>query len=82
MGRPHLQRGVVARGSLEVTVGRQRRILKAADASFFEPSIPHRFRNLGTDECEVVSVSSPPTFNQTIATSIEVKPIGVIAAYD
>lgn len=66
-GRTKLQHkgiegGVVVRGSLEVTVGRQRRILRAGDAYFFESSIPHRFRNIGSEECEVVSACSPPTF--------------------
>lgn len=54
--------GVVVRGNLEVTVGRQRRILKPGDAYFFESIIPHRFRNIGVEECEVVSACSPPTF--------------------
>jgi len=66
-GRTHLEHkgfegGVVVRGSLEVTVGRQRRVLKEGDAYFFESSIPHRFRNLEAEECEVVSACSPPTF--------------------
>ncbi len=25
-------------------------------------SLPHRFRNMGREECEIVSASSPPTF--------------------
>lgn len=66
-GRKRLQHkgvegGVIVRGCLEVTVGRQRRVLKAGDAYFFESSIPHRFRNPGPEECEVVSACSPPTF--------------------
>jgi len=26
-------------------------------------SLPHRFRNVGREDCEIVSASSPPTFN-------------------
>jgi mannose-6-phosphate isomerase-like protein (cupin superfamily) len=32
------------------------------DAYYFKSSVPHRFRNLGREECEIVSASSPPTF--------------------
>ena len=66
-GRNRLQHngyegGVVVRGRLEVTVGQQRRILAAGDAYFFDSNIPHRFRNPGPDECEIVSACTPPTF--------------------
>ncbi len=54
--------GVVVRGRLEVTVGQQRRVLAAGDAYFFDSNTPHRFRNPGPEECEVVSACSPPTF--------------------
>lgn len=54
--------GVVIRGRLEVTVGNQRAVLEAGDAYYFPSSIPHRFRNVGEEECEVVSAATPPTF--------------------
>jgi transcriptional regulator with XRE-family HTH domain len=43
---------------------RRRRIarLGAGDAYYFKSSLPHRFRNPGREECEIVSASSPPTF--------------------
>jgi mannose-6-phosphate isomerase-like protein (cupin superfamily) len=54
--------GVVVRGKIELTVGGETRVLAAGDAYYFKSSVPHRFRNLGREECEIVSASSPPTF--------------------
>jgi transcriptional regulator with XRE-family HTH domain len=54
--------GVVVQGSIELTVGGQKRMLAAGDAYYFESRLPHRFRNVGDDICEVISANSPPTF--------------------
>jgi transcriptional regulator with XRE-family HTH domain len=54
--------GVVVRGKIELTVGGESRILGAGDAYYFKSSVPHRFRNAGREECEIVSASSPPSF--------------------
>jgi transcriptional regulator with XRE-family HTH domain len=54
--------GVVIRGQLEVTVGDQRRVLGPGDAYYFDSRLPHRFRNVGDEECEVVSACTPPSF--------------------
>jgi transcriptional regulator with XRE-family HTH domain len=54
--------GVIIRGRLEVTVGDQVRVLGPGDAYYFDSRIPHRFRNVGSDECEVVTANSPPSF--------------------
>ena len=54
--------GVVVKGRIELSVGGDSRVLAAGDAYYFKSSIPHRFRNLEHDECEIVSASSPPTF--------------------
>ena len=54
--------GVVLRGRLEVTVGDQRRVLEPGDAYYFDSRLPHRFRNPGEEECEVVSACTPPSF--------------------
>jgi transcriptional regulator with XRE-family HTH domain len=54
--------GVVIRGRMEVTVGDQRRVLGPGDAYYFDSRIPHRFRNVGDEECEVVSACTPPSF--------------------
>ncbi len=54
--------GIVVRGRIELTVGGEARVLGAGDAFYFRSSLPHRFRNLGREECEIVSASAPPTF--------------------
>jgi transcriptional regulator with XRE-family HTH domain len=54
--------GVVVKGNIELSVGGESRILSAGDAYYFKSSIPHRFRNPGREDCEIVSASSPPTF--------------------
>jgi transcriptional regulator with XRE-family HTH domain len=54
--------GVVVKGKIELTVGGETRHLGPGDAYYFKSSVPHRFRNVGREECELVSASSPPTF--------------------
>jgi transcriptional regulator with XRE-family HTH domain len=54
--------GIIISGRLEVTVGRQKRILGPGDAYFFNSSVPHRFRNPGPGPCRIVSACSPPSF--------------------
>jgi transcriptional regulator with XRE-family HTH domain len=54
--------GVVIRGEVELTVGAESRVLRAGDAYYFNSRIPHRFRNLGREVCEIVSACSPPSF--------------------
>jgi mannose-6-phosphate isomerase-like protein (cupin superfamily)/DNA-binding XRE family transcriptional regulator len=56
------QGGVVVKGKIELTVGGESRVLGAGDAYYFKSSMPHRFRNVGREECEIVSASTPPTF--------------------
>ena len=54
--------GVVLSGKIEVTVGAETAVLTAGDAYYFDSTIPHRFRNTGQRECEIISVCTPPTF--------------------
>jgi transcriptional regulator with XRE-family HTH domain len=54
--------GVVVRGRIDLTVGGETRNLGPGDAYYFTSAIPHRFRNSGTEPCEIVSASTPPTF--------------------
>lgn len=54
--------GVVVKGRIELTVGAESRILGPGDAYYFSSAVPHRFRNAGREECEIISASSPPTF--------------------
>ncbi|PWC42842.1 MULTISPECIES: cupin domain-containing protein [unclassified Azospirillum] len=52
--------GIVLRGQIELTVGERKEILGPGDAYLFDSRIPHRFRNLGDEECEIVSACTPP----------------------
>ena len=54
--------GVVVRGRIELTVGGESRVLGPGDAYYFTSAIPHRFRNTGSEPCEIISASTPPTF--------------------
>jgi transcriptional regulator with XRE-family HTH domain len=54
--------GVIVSGHIELTVGAETRQLGPGDAYYFTSSIPHRFRNTGTEPCEIISASTPPTF--------------------
>ena len=54
--------GVVVRGRIELTVGAESRLLGPGDAYYFNSAIPHRFRNLGSEPCEIISAAAPPTF--------------------
>jgi mannose-6-phosphate isomerase-like protein (cupin superfamily) len=37
-------------------------VLGPGDAFYFESRIPHRFRNVGDEEVEVVTACTPPSF--------------------
>lgn len=52
--------GVVVSGELELTVGRQVRVLKAGDSYLFKSRKPHRFRNISSKVAVVVSACTPP----------------------
>jgi transcriptional regulator with XRE-family HTH domain len=54
--------GVVVKGRIELTVLGETHILGPGDAYYFKSTLPHRFRNFGREECEIVSASSPPSF--------------------
>lgn len=52
--------GIVLRGRIELTVGERREVLGPGDAYHFSSRIPHRFRNPGDEECELISACTPP----------------------
>jgi mannose-6-phosphate isomerase-like protein (cupin superfamily) len=54
--------GIILSGQIEITVGDQIAVLSAGDAYCFDSNIPHRFRNKGDEECEIISVCTPPAF--------------------
>jgi len=53
--------GVIVRGEIELTVAGETRVLARGDAYYFESRLPHRFRNAGDEDCEIVSANSPPS---------------------
>ena len=53
---------MVIQGTIELTVGEERFLLKAGDAYAFDSRQPHRFRNPGREEAVIVSACSPPSF--------------------
>jgi transcriptional regulator with XRE-family HTH domain len=54
--------GIVLSGRLEVTVGADVRVLGKGDAYYFKSSLPHQFRNIGSEPCELITACSPPSF--------------------
>lgn len=47
--------GIVIRGEIELTVGLEVYLLQVGDGYYFNSNRPHRFHNIGTIECEIVS---------------------------
>lgn len=62
LSHPGEEAGVVAKGSIEVTVAGQTRVLAKGDAYSFDSRLPHRFRNTADIPCEIVSACTPPSF--------------------
>lgn len=62
LSHPGEESGIVVSGEIEITVGNQTRILKAGDAYYFHSRVPHRFRNISKQPCEIISACTPPTF--------------------
>ena len=54
--------GVIVRGRLELWVDGQSVLLESGDSFGFESSRPHRYRNPGPDETEVVWAITPPSY--------------------
>src|SRR5215468_4573151 len=54
--------GVVVRGRVELTVAATTRVLGPGEAYYFASQLPHRFRNVGREACEIISASTPPSF--------------------
>jgi transcriptional regulator with XRE-family HTH domain len=54
--------GVVVRGQIELSVGGDTRLLGPGESYYFSSRIPHRFRNPGEEEAEIISANTPPSF--------------------
>jgi transcriptional regulator with XRE-family HTH domain len=52
----------VLKGTLEVTVGEEKRTLKAGDSIHLKSAIPHRFTNNGKNRSVSVTVTYPPYY--------------------
>ena len=60
--KDHEIAGFVLEGLLEVTVGDQRKVLKAGEAYRFNGRTPHRFRVVGKQQVLSISCTTPPVF--------------------
>jgi len=54
--------GIIIRGTFELTLGDAVHTLRPGDSYYFASTIPHRFRNVGTEQGEIINAASPPTF--------------------
>lgn len=54
--------GIVIEGQIEITVGEKVKILGPGEGYLFDSRQPHRFRNVGTQTCKIISACTPPTF--------------------
>jgi transcriptional regulator with XRE-family HTH domain len=54
--------GVVVRGRIELTLAGVTRVLSPGEAYYFSSHLPHRFRNVGREPCEIISASTPASF--------------------
>jgi transcriptional regulator with XRE-family HTH domain len=54
--------GMVIRGKLEIWVDGKAFLLEAGDSFGFPSSLPHRYRNPGAEEAEVIWAITPPSY--------------------
>ncbi|WP_300038421.1 cupin domain-containing protein [uncultured Roseobacter sp.] len=54
--------GVIIRGNIEITVDEEVSVLGPGDGYLFNSRLPHRFRNIGEEVCEIISACTPPSF--------------------
>ncbi|MER8824687.1 cupin domain-containing protein [Mesorhizobium sp. M0991] len=54
--------GMILSGVVEITVGHEKKILKAGDGYYFDSRLPHRFRNVHDGHSEILSAITPPTY--------------------
>lgn len=52
--------GIIIKGQIEITVDGKRHMLGTGDAYLFDSRLPHRFRNIGEEECIIISACTPP----------------------
>ena len=54
--------GLVLSGRIKITVAGKSRVLKAGEAYYFKSELPHTFKNIGDEPCELISACTPPSF--------------------
>lgn len=54
--------GIIIRGEIEITIEDDVCVLGPGAGYLFNSRLPHRFRNIGTEECEIISACTPPSF--------------------
>lgn len=54
--------GIVVKGRIELTLAGVTRVLSAGEAYYFSSHLPHRFKNVGREPCEIISASTPASF--------------------
>ena len=53
----------VLRGEFEIWLGsKEHHVLKTGDSLYFDSSTPHRWRNPGRTETQLLWINTPPTF--------------------
>lgn len=50
----------VLEGKIEATVGKEKYILNKGDTLYFDGSLPHFFKNVGTSDARAICVITPP----------------------
>ena len=55
-------RGIVIRGVFELQLGDERYTLRPGDSYYFDSTTPHRLRNIGEEQGEIINAASPPSF--------------------
>jgi mannose-6-phosphate isomerase-like protein (cupin superfamily) len=54
--------GVVVLSRMELTIDDRVQILETGDGFYIDAGIPHRFRNIDSVDCDVVTAATPPNF--------------------
>jgi len=54
--------GFVITGEVEITVGDVCQVLGPGESYYFDSRTPHRFRNIGDEDCVLISACTPPSF--------------------
>jgi transcriptional regulator with XRE-family HTH domain len=62
ISHPAQEAGIVTRGTVEVTVAGQSRVLRPGDAYYFDSRLPHHFRNAADERSQIISAVTPPSY--------------------